>query len=505
MKNDSPIEPNLNQKVVARVEKADVGRRARGGVVWSVLQIGGRNLVSIITTAILARILSPDDYGLIGMVATLTALLLVFSNMGLSSATVQRAHLTEIQISNLFWVNVVAGALLWIFCVALAPSVAGFYERPELNAVTAIMGATFLLGGVAVQPFALMQRQMRFKAIAALEIAALLLGAVAGVAAAVLGYGYWSLVIQTLTVQATRALVALPFSRLGLMRPRYDAGTGSLIAFGGLLAANGLLIYLARNFDSVLIGRWWGAEALGYYNRAYFLMLLPSMLATGVLTSLMVPSLSAFQDDSARFGAAYRRAVTLVAFVGCPIAAGLALTAEEAVRIVYGEKWLPVAAMLIWLSLAGITQPIYNTTGWLFTASGKAKAYLALTLINAVMLVAAFFVAIPHGALAIAAVYGVVMGLVLLGPALWLAHRSAGISLVATGRDLLPVCYCVVAMVIMVLVVAKLSSLAALSWQLTFVGKVVTGVVVYAACSIMLLPQVLNVEVVSLLKFKRPI
>lgn len=483
--------------IVSHVGAADVGRRARTGAVWSVLQVGGRNLISIATTAVLARMLSPDDYGLIGMVATLTALLLVFSDMGLSWATVQRAHLTNIQVSNLFWVNVVAGALLWVLCAAMAPLIAGFYDRPELSAVTSIMGATFLLGSLAVQPMAVMQRQMRFKEIATLEIAALLLGAIAGVVAAFMGYGYWSLVIQALTNQAARAVSALPLSRLAVTRPRFGMGTRALVAFGGLLALNGVLIYFARNLDSVLIGRWWGAEALGYYNRAYFLMLLPSMLATGVLTNLMVPALSAFQDDRARFGAAYRRAVTLVAFVGSPMAAGLALTADEAVRLVYGEKWLPVATMVVWLSLAGITQPIYNTTGWLFTAAGKAKAYLVLTVINAAALTAVFFAAVPYGADAVAAMYGIVMGLILVGPAMWLAHRSAGISLGATTRDLLPVLSCVVAMSVAVLAAAELASRASLTWQATFVIKVAVGITAYLACAAWVMPQQIKTEFVS--------
>jgi PST family polysaccharide transporter len=496
MKMPSPA-ASSGHETVARVDKADVGRRARAGAVWSVLQIGGRNIISIGTTAFLARILSPDDYGLIGMVATLTALLLVFSDMGLSWATVQRAQLNRIQVSNLFWVNIAAGALLWGICVALAPPVADFYQRPELVAVTSIMGASFLLAGFAVQPFALMQRQMRFQEIAKIEILALLVGTAAGIASAVAGHGYWALVVQTLTMQAARTLMALPRSGLAIMRPRHGANTRSLLAFGGILAINGILIYLARNLDSVLIGRWWGSEALGYYNRAYFLMLLPSMLATGVLTNLMVPSLAAFQDDRERFGAAYRRAVTLVAFVGSPMAAGLALTAEESVRLVYGEQWLPVAPMVMWLSIAGITQPIYNTTGWLFTAVGKGKAYLLLTVINAVVLASAFFAAIPYGPLAVATAYGIVMGLLLLGPALWWAHRCAAIKLRDTALQLLPVCLCVAAMIAAAITSAKLATLGGLGWQAIFGIKVATGIVAYLVCAAWIMPAHIRSEILA--------
>ena len=485
---------------VDRVSEAEVGRRARQGAVWSIFQIGGRNLISLATTAFLARILVPDDYGLIGMVATLTALLLVFSDMGLSWATVQRENLTKIQVSNLFWVNIAAGALLWGICLASAPMVAAFYHRPELVAITSVMGASFALAGIAVQPFALMHRQMRYREIASIEIFALLVGAGAGIVSAISGHGYWALVVQSLTMQVVRSLLVLPRSGLNILPLRFGANTRSLLAFGGLLAVNGLLIYLARNLDSVLIGRWWGSEALGYYNRAYFLMLLPSMLATGVLTNLMVPSLAAFQNDSDRLGAAYRRAVVLVALIGSPLAAGLALTAEESVRLIYGEKWLPVAPMVVWLSIAGITQPIYNTTGWLFTAVGKAKAYLLLTLTNAMVLAVAFFVAVAHGPLAVAAAYGIVMGLFLLPPALWWAHRCATIQLRQTTLLLLPVGVCLVAMTCAVIASAKFAAWVGLGWQMTFGIKVVTGVLVYLAVAAIILPEHIRYEIFKVIK-----
>lgn len=486
--NDGVTSSTGNEQI-DHVAKDEVGLRARKGAVWSIFQIVGRNLISVGSTAVLARLLSPDDYGLMGMVATLTALLQVFADMGLSWATVQRASLTRHQVSNLFWVNLAVGALLWGVCVAIAPMVADFYHRPELQAVVSVMGATFLIAGIGVQPFALMQRRMLFKKIATIEIASLITGVFIGIAGALSGFGYWSLVAMGLTTQLFRSALALPLSQIKVVRPRRGAGTLSLLSFGGLLALNGLLIYLARNFDGVLIGRWWGAEDLGYYNRAYFLMLLPSMLATGVLTSLMVPSLAAFQNDRERFGSAYRRAVALVALVGSPMAAGLALTAAEAVMLVYGEGWLAVAPMLMWLSLAGITQPIYNTTGWLFTAVGKAKTYLLLTVVSAVTLILGFIVAVPYGATAVAATYGVVMGVVLLGPALWWAHRAAKLRLRDTVRQLLPIFVCIVLMVGAVFITARLAQLSGLGWQAAFSLKVVVGIFVYALAVINIVPR----------------
>lgn len=483
---------------VEQVQPAEVGQRVRGGAVWSLLQVGGRNLLSLGVTAVLARLLSPDDYGLIGMVSTLTALLLVFSDMGLSWATVQRKTISNEQVSNLFWLNTGVGGLFWAFCLVLAPHVADFYARPELQGVTVIMGVSFLLSGLAVQPFALLTRRMAFKRMAGIELTAQAVGALAGVIAAYWGFGYWALVIQGLINQLLRLILALPSSGLSVHRPRMGVGTRNLVGFGGLLALNGLLIYLARNLDNVLIGKYWGPEELGYYGRAYFLMLLPSTLATGAVAGLLIPALSALQGDPVRLGSAYRRALRLVAFVGCPMSVGLALTASEAVQLVYGEYWTPVVPMLIWLSVAGITQPIYNTTGWLFTATGNARAYFVLTVVNGLVLSGAFLWAAPRGALAVSATYGIVMGVALLLPSLLIAHRAAGLALRTSLKDLWPVLVAVGIMTASILLVGQLSMWLNIPWYWAFGTKVLVGVVTYMFAARLLLREMLSSDVASL-------
>lgn len=466
---------------IASVNSNDVGNRARKGVKWTALQIIARNLLSLGTTAVLARLLSPSDFGLVGMVATLTALLMVFSDMGLSWSTIQRKQLNKIQVSNLFWINVGVGTFLWVLCILGSPIVANFYNQQELVAITAALGAGFVLSGIAAQPMALLNRTMNYKAAAQIEVFAIVVGAIFALIAAFSGLGYWALVVQSLSSGIARVLLALPMSKIQVSKPRRGVGTLSLVTFGGMMAVNGLLIYIARNLDSVLIGKYWGAEELGYYNRAYFLMLLPSMLATGVLTNLMVPSLSVLQDDKDRFANAYRKALRMVALIGCPMALGLALTADEMINLIYGNKWDDVVPLLVWLSIASITQPLYNTTGWLFTAVGKAKAYLWLTVISGVLLSVSFYLALPYGALGIAKAYGVVMGVIIFFPALWLAHKAARLSFIFTLKELLPVAVCLVVMLFTVLVADLLIAQFSLSWMFVLIIKVISGVVSYTA------------------------
>lgn len=478
--------------LIPLVASEELGSKARHAVTWSALQIILRNALSVAVTAILARLLAPEDYGLIGMVATLTALLLVFADMGLSWASVQRACLTHAQVNALFWINMLAGVGLWLSMIAAGPFLAIFYGEPALATIAAVSGISFLLSGIAVQPMALLTRAMDFRRIAIIEVAALAGGAVVAVMVAVSGGGYWALVAQGPVQALVRAVLSMRAAQLRITSPRSTEGLGALLSFGGLLAANGLLIYLARNLDSVLIGHIWGAAELGIYNRAYFLMLFPSMLANGVLSGLMVSALSGLQNDRQRFADTYRRALRLTAYVAMPIAAGLALTAAPAVELVYGSGWQAVVPILAWLSIAALTQPIYNTNGWLFVAAGRGWAYFLLNTFNAALLVTVFVWAAPYGALAVAQGYGLVMGVILPVPVLWLAHRVVGIPFLPSLQTLSPV---VVLTAIMAGAVWSVDGAAAElggSPMLVFALQIAVGIAVYLALTPVVLSDMVN-------------
>jgi len=490
----------VTSKDIASVSKDEVGNHARKGVKWNVIQVVARNILSLGTTAVLSRILSPSDFGLVGMVATLTALLMAFSDMGLSWATIQRKNISRIQVSNLFWLNVGIGAILWSICWLSSPWVANFYGEQALVAITTALGTGFILSGLAAQPIALLNRKMEYKTIAKIEVFSITIGALSALTAALSGLGYWALVIHSLGTGIVRFLLAIPMSRIQITFPRQGFGTLGLLTFGGMLAVSDFLLYAARNLDSVLIGKYWGTAELGFYNRAYFLMWLPSLLATGILTNLVVPSLSVLQDDINRFGNAYRKSLCMVAFIACPMALGLTLTANEMVYLIYGEQWQPVIPMLVWLSIASITEPIYKTTSWLFTAAGKAKTYLLMTFLSGVVLSIVFYLSIPYGALGMSKSYGITMGLAIVFPALWLAHKSAGLSFLKSIKVLWPIVICLTGMTFTVVGIEKLTS----SWQLsiysTLAIKVFFGMVSYIAIANLLMKEMIVNEFYSIIR-----
>ena len=400
------------------------GRSVRGGAVTMSAQAVGL-VLHLAATVILARLLTPGDYGLVAMVAAVTGFVALFQDAGLSAATVQRADVTHAQVSTLFWVNVAVSVVLGTVTCALAPAVAWFYDEPRLTAVAAVAGGTFLFGGLAVQHAALLRRQMRFGTLAGVQLGAQAVGLAVALAAAWAGAGYWALVAFSASSSAVNALLVWLTCGWRPGRPARAAGVGGLLRFGGHLTGFNTANYFSRNADNVLIGWWWGAGPLGLYSRAYALLMLPLRQVNGPLAGVMVPALSRLADDRARRERAYLRTVAAVALATMPPAAGLAVAADEVIAVALGPRWTGAVPIFRWLAVLAVVQPACNTAGWLFTASGHTAALSRWGLASAAAITAGFAAAVPYGPAAVAAAYaGVNM---LLAPVLLLYASRLGL------------------------------------------------------------------------------
>jgi len=473
-------------ELIAAADTSRLGTLVRRGAAWSFSLFVARHIISVGATAILSRILSPGDYGLLGMVATLTALLQIFSDMGLSWATVSSKSLTRGQVDNLFWVNVFVGAALWGLAALAGPLLAWFYGYEQLAVITALVGSNFLLAGIGVQPMALLKRQMKLRQWSLGELLALTVGTVTGLTMAIAGCGYWALVGQSIAGQLVLMIVLLVISGYRPGLPQRGRGTMALLKFGGWLAAAGIPIFLSRNLDCILIGKVWGPIELGYYSRAYYLMMFPSLLATSVTTAVMVPALSSLQHDKERLGRVYRKAVSVIALVSFPAAVGLAVAAPEAVRLLYGTKWLPVIPILTWLSIASILQPVYNTNGWLYVACGKGKAFFLWYSFAGLVLAVAFFVSVPWGSVGVALAYALAMLCGLAIGSLYFAHRAAGLSVRRTLRPLASILAASILMGAAAWSAGRVVELIGAQWPWILAAKVCTGILVYLVLALIL-------------------
>jgi len=421
--------------------KSGLGARtARGGAV-TVASQGFKFVAGMAATVVLARLLTPEDYGLIGMVAVVTGFVSLFKDLGLSAATVQREEITSAQVSTLFWVNVGLSVGVGLLTAAISPAVAWFYGEPRLRAVTAAYAFGFLVGGLTVQHEALLRRQMRFVALAASEIIALLASIAATVALAWRGAGYWALVAGHLTLGFV--YMACVWVACG-WRPgapvRY-AGVRPMLRFGGNLTGFGVINYFARNLDNMLVGRVWGSIQLGLYAKAYQLLLLPIDQINSPITSVAVPALSRLSGEPERYRQSYLRLLEKVALLTMPLVAFMIGTSDWVVRVVLGPRWSGAAWIFTLLGVAGLVQPLANTVGWLFITQGRTREMFQWGIIGGSILIAAIVAGVPWGAVGVAASYSATFVCVVLPLLFWYVGRRGPVCARDFYRTTAPVAF----------------------------------------------------------------
>ena len=412
--------------------KADLGARtARGGAVMVGAQ-AVRFVITMGSTMVLARLLTPEDYGLVGMVVVVTGFVAFFKHMGLSVATIQREEISPEQVSTLFWINVGVSFALTCATAALAPAVAWFYGRPQLVWVTLAFAAGFTFSGLGVQHEALLKRQMRFAALATIEITSMLAGIAVAVMAARAGAGYWALVYNQLVFGVLYAAGVWLACGWRPGPPVRYAGVRPMLSFGGAITGYGVLNYFARNLDNLLIGRFWGAAQLGLYARAYQLLLLPLDQTTVPLDGVAVPALCRLTDSPERYRKAYLRILEKVAMLTMPGVALMIATSDWLVRLVLGPQWEESGRIFALLGVAGLLEPVANTMGWLLISQGRTRDMLRWGFAHGLITVLSFVIGLPWGAVGVAASYSAVSVLVHKPLLFWYVGRTGPVG----ARDL---------------------------------------------------------------------
>lgn len=411
---------------------ADAGGKSARGIVWNVGTQGLGYLLRLASIPILARLLSPDDYGLVALVTAITGLVAVIGTLGVSEAVIQRPTVTHAQASTLFWINAGAGLLLMLLTMACAPLLAYAFDRAELTGIAVASATTFFIAGLGVQHQALMLRRLMHRQVALRQLASLVTGIVASVAAAIAGAGYWALVVQMVVqslVAVCLAWASLPW-RPGLPRRRSDIG--GMLSFGGGISTFNILNYFGRNSDVVIIGYFLGASPLGLYTRAYGLLTAPLMQIHGPVSMVMRPTLAGLWPEPKRYRKYFLTVLAGLCYLCMPLVLVLAVLAEDVVRVMLGDRWSESAVVFRWLAVVGFLQIVGYTNGWLYATSGRAWQWVRWAIISRPLIIASFFIGIPWGIQGVAASYAAVE-LVLSPLGIWLAGRGTPVSL----RDVL--------------------------------------------------------------------
>jgi PST family polysaccharide transporter len=412
-------------------------RTVRGGVV-TIASHGLKFVLSIGATAVLARLLSPQDYGLIGMVAVFTGFVALFKDLGLSLATVQRAEISYEQISTLFWVNVSLSAAITAVMIALAPLIGWFYSEPRLVLVTIATATGFIFGGLAVQHEALLKRQMRFYALSVIAFLSMMIGYAVGILCAWRGAGYWSLVFSQLALLASNMLGVWLVCRWRPGRPQRNSGVRSMLSFGGNVTGYAVVNYISKNCDNLIVGRIFGPQPLGLYSKAVQLLALPTDQINEPLATVSIPALSRLADSPERYRQAYLRIMEKLIMLTMPAVTLMLATSDWLVRIVLGSQWDYTARIFIFMGVAGLFQPVASTGGWLLVSQGRVRDMLRWSLINAPISIVSIVAGLPWGVVGVAASWS--LGRVLLANPLlfWFVGRSGPVRMSDFYRLLAP-------------------------------------------------------------------
>jgi PST family polysaccharide transporter len=385
-------------------------------------------LVRVGSLMVLGRLLDPTDFGLVGMVSAVIGVLNLFKDFGLSTATVQRATVSRDQLSTLFWINVLVGAILAAVSLAAAPVLALFYHDSRVEGVTAVMAVGFLFNGAGIQHSALLQRQMRFTTLAVLDTIALVASTAVGLGIAAAGYGYWALVATAVVPPLVFSISAWLVTAWVPGKPRKEDAILSILRFGGTATLNSVVTYLGYNLEKVLLGRFWGEAALGMYGRAYQLTSIPTDNLNASAAGVAFAALARLQDDRGRMKSYFLKGYSLILALTLPATIGCALFAHNLILVLLGPKWLSAVPILRLLSPTILIFAVINPLGWLLFALGKVGRSLKIASVLVPVVITGYVAGLPYGPKGVALGYSAAMTLWVFPHIVW-CLRGTGILL----------------------------------------------------------------------------
>jgi len=408
--------------------RENLKRKSVRGVFFMVGGGGTDLVVRLISTFLLARLLSPTDFGLVAMVLSVTAIAEQFSELGLSTATIQCRELSHQQVTNLFWINVGAGCLFGLAISGLAPAIASFYGTPELVAMTLLISTTFIWGGLTVQHQALLSRQLKQSHMAFVRVAASFLSLVLAVVLAAYHFGVWALVWREVSRAFFVAAGMWLFCPWLPGWPRGGVGTRSLLRYGSHLTLGQLVTACVAQLDRLIIGRFFGAGPLGLYRQAQQLILAPIDQIRMPLISVASPSLSILQTDVERYCRYYQRILLVMGLVTMPIGILIAIYAHEITHVLLGPKWIAATVFLRIFGLITAMKPCLDTTALVMLTTGRSKRLLKLSVLYNAFLAACMVVGTYWGVNGVA-LSNVVAIAVMTVPMLYFSLRETPVSL----------------------------------------------------------------------------
>lgn len=361
--------------------------------------------VQLLSILILARMLSAQEFGLVAIASVATNFALLFRDLGTAAALIQKADLDEETKSTAFWMNCALGLLLGVAMLASAPLIAALMKAPDVRGLLLVIACVFPIAGTSIVHQALLERASMFSVVARIEIVSLCVGFITVIAAAWLGAGAYSLVLQSLVI-AILSTVQLWLSAHWMPRIVWSAtGVRQLWKFSGNLFAFNLTNYFARNADNLIIGRVLGPAALGAYSLAYRTMLFPLQNLTFVAGRALFPVMSRRQGAVTQVADLYFRTLGIIAFFTAPLMAGLFVLRVPFVDVVFGDRWADIATIFAWLAPTGFIQSLLSSGGPVFMTFGRTGTLFRVSMVATIVHVTGFFIGVRWGVTGVATCY----------------------------------------------------------------------------------------------------
>ncbi|TWT79217.1 Teichuronic acid biosynthesis protein TuaB [Planctomycetes bacterium CA13] len=362
-------------------------------------------LFKLSTLAVLAVLLSPEDFGLIGLATIVTGFIAIFQDLGTGAAIVQRQEHDDSLLGTVFIFNVAIAITTTSIVYASAPLIANYFGEALLSNVLRVLSTTFVLSSISIVPVSLLQHRLAFRSLAIVEVAAATIAGGIGITLAILGYGVWSLVFQSIASVTTITVLAYALSRwvpvLHFSREQF----ASVFRFSSNLTMSTVLNYFVRNADYFLIGKYLGPSALGIYTLAYRLMLLPVQNLSSVISKVMFPVFSKSQHDHERFRAGYLQVSQMISLLSFPAMVGMFIVAVPMIVGFFGEKWSESGHVLMILAPLGMSQSLASTVGIIYQAKGRTDQMLRWTIFATAVVVPAFIIGVRYGVTGVAYSY----------------------------------------------------------------------------------------------------
>ena len=376
--------------------------KGAGLIVFSRVAVYG---TQVLGTMILARILFPSDFGLVAMVFVFSNILIEFGTLRLGDATVQRAVISHKVISTLFWINLVLCTFISLLMMSISPLISLLYNEPRLKLITVIISIGFIFSGLSVQHMALLQRNMEFFKITIISVVSALLSDIIAITLAVFGIGYWALIARRLGLPIITAIGVWICCKWRPGLPKFVEGVTPMLKFGLNSLGNYTMQYFVRSFDKLLVGWKYGPISLGFYERAYYLFVLPTNQLTYPLTSVAVATLSRLQSQPDKFVRYYLEAISTLAFIGMPISAFITLIGKDLILILLGEKWQEAGNIISLLGPGIGIMIIYATNGWLHLSLGRPDRWFRWGVIASIVTLLFFLFGLSFGVSGVAVCY----------------------------------------------------------------------------------------------------